>query len=257
MVDLAATRLAGTPGVGDLLVVGPSLGTCAEALWGHCAALCSGFEVVGWDLPGHGRSRPATQPFGIEDLAAAVRDLALAAAGGREVWYAGVSLGGAVGLALALDPGPFSAVAALASAPRIGEPAAWLERADVVRRAGTPVMVAGSAVRWFSPGFADRDPDVVGALLTSLQHADRTSYALACEALSTFDLSAIIDQVKVPVLVATGEHDVVVAPDAVAAAVPGATVHVLAGCGHLPPAEAPSAVASLLADFFTTHRGAR
>jgi acetyl-CoA acetyltransferase len=47
-------------------------------------------------------------------------------------------------------------------------------------------MVAGSAVRWFAPGFADREPAVAGTLLTSLSDTDRESYALACEALASF-----------------------------------------------------------------------
>src|SRR5215216_2330190 len=119
VVELAATRLAGQAGVGDLLVVGPSLGTSVEALWGECASLLGDeFEVVGWDLPGHGRSLPASVAFTVADLAAAVRELR---DDGRNVWYAGISVGGAVGLQLALDPGPFGAVAALATAPKIGD----------------------------------------------------------------------------------------------------------------------------------------
>ncbi|MDQ1630916.1 MAG: 3-oxoadipate enol-lactonase / 4-carboxymuconolactone decarboxylase, partial [Frankiaceae bacterium] len=35
-----------------LLVLGPSLGTSAEALWGDCAAaLEDEFEILAWDLP--------------------------------------------------------------------------------------------------------------------------------------------------------------------------------------------------------------
>ena len=90
-----------------------------------------------------------------------------------------VSLGGAVGLELALYPGPFGAVAVLASAPKIGDAAAWQERAELVRRAGTSVMMSGSAERWFAPGFTDREPVVADALLTSLSETDRESYALA------------------------------------------------------------------------------
>jgi pimeloyl-ACP methyl ester carboxylesterase len=255
VVDIVATRLAGSPHSGNLLVVGPSLGTSVEALWGRAAALCHGFEVVGWDLPGHGRSRPETEPFTVEDLAAAVRELARATAGGRDAWYAGVSLGGAVGFALALDPGPFGGVAALCSAPRIGQPTAWHERADLVRRVGTPVMVAGSSVRWFAPGFTDRDPQTTSALLTSLVDADETSYALACEALATFDVTDCIDQAKVPLLVASGELDDVVAPGDALRSAPGATGAVINGVGHLAPAEDPSAVVALLTDFFTTQRG--
>jgi pimeloyl-ACP methyl ester carboxylesterase len=103
-------------------------------------------------------------------------------------------------------------------------------------------MVSGSAERWFAPGFTDRRPEIAGALLTSLVDADPGSYALVCDALAEFDLSG--HDAKLPLLMAVGEHDPVV---------PRAGIE-LADCGHLPAAEDPHAVATLLKAFF---RGAR
>ena len=183
---LAATRLAGTAAERMLLVVGPSLGTAVGTLWGPCAVQLTGFEVVGWDLPGHGHSRPAAEGFTVKDLAASVRALASSAADGRPAYYAGVSLGGAVAFELGLAPGPFRAVAAVAAASRIGEASSWIERAELVRRAGTPVMVAGSSERWFAPGFLERGGDTAGRLLQTLVDTDDESYSLACEALAEF-----------------------------------------------------------------------
>ncbi|NHA00135.1 alpha/beta fold hydrolase [Nocardioides sp. W3-2-3] len=247
VVEPTATRLAGGPGSPRLLVVGPSLGTSVEALWDRAAALLAaeGYEVVGWDLPGHGRSTPTTEAFTIAGLADAVRRRAEA----RPSFYAGVSLGGAVALEPAVDPGAFRHSACLASAMRIGEPEGWHDRAALVRRAGTPVMVAGSAQRWFAPGFVEREPAVAARLLDGLQHTDAESYARACEALAGFDLSGRLAEARIPLLVAPGEHDEVVTAATAgetAAAAPGTTLRVLAGCGHLPPAEAPAAVVAAL-----------
>lgn len=252
---LTATQLAGSSDARALLVVGPSLGTSVGELWGDAAArLADRFEVVGWDLPGHGRSKPADAPFTVADLAAAVRRIAENAAG-RPAFHAGVSLGGGVALELALDPGSFSAVTCLAGAARFGDPAAWHERAALVRRSGTPVMVAGSSQRWFAPGFLDRDPGVANRLLLSLSDADRDSYALACEALAEFDLRERLSAARVPVLVGPGELDVVITPDLAAETtadrIPRPTWHVFTGCGHLPPAEDPAAVAEVLTATFS------
>lgn len=187
--ELTFTRIAGSPDSIHLLVVGPSLGTSVEALWETTAArLSTHAEVVGWDLPGHGRSVAASSPFTVAELAAAVRRGAAPLVGDRSASYAGVSLGGAVGLHLALDPGVFSHITCIAADARIGDPVMWHERAALVRRAGTPVMVGPSAQRWFAPGFVDRQPHIASRLLDSLSDTDQESYALACEALAAFDL---------------------------------------------------------------------
>jgi len=253
MIKLTATRMAGSAQAAEILIVGPSLGTSVEALWSQCAAMLP-FEVVGWDLPGHGRSGPSPEAFSVSDLADGVRDLAQAAAGGRDAWYAGVSLGGAVGLELALAPGPFDAVAVVASAPKIGDAAAWRERAGLVRREGTAVMLTGSAERWFAPGFTEAMPAVAAALLASLAEADRESYALACEALAAFDLRGRLASRQVPLLIAAGQHDLVVPPEQAQAEMPDVFA-VIRGCGHLPPAEDPAAVADVLAGFFRSAKG--
>jgi pimeloyl-ACP methyl ester carboxylesterase len=245
--ELRLTRLGGAGNGRALLVVGPSLGTSVAALWGRCAhLLADGFDVIGWDLPGHGASRPAAGPFTVAELARTVRAAAAGLAAGRPVAYAGVSLGGAAAFDLAAEPGPFGLLVAVASAPRIGEPAGWYERAELVRRAGTPVMVGPSARRWFAPGFTDRDPSTAGALLTSLAEADRWSYAWACEALAGFDRTGSGGAGTVPLHVVAGEHDPVV-PPATAVRIAATAVRVLPGCGHLPPAEVPDAMAGLLA----------
>lgn len=244
MADLTFTQLSGderTSGAERVLVVGPSLGTGVADLWSRCAALLpASWQVVGWDLPGHGAGAPATTSFTVEDLAAAVRDRATGIAAGRPVSYAGVSFGGAVGFAIAVEPGPFDAVVTLASAPKIGTAQAWRERAAYVRRAGTAAMVEGSAARWFAPGFLDRDPATCSALLLALQHLDDESYALACEALAAFDVRDRISFAPVPLLVAGGEHDVVVTPDQVAVVIPGVA--------HQPTVEDPAATAALITE---------
>ncbi len=237
MDDLTLTLLAGEEDAPRVLVVGPSLGTGVAALWAQCAVLLpDAWLVVGWDLPGHGAGRPATEPVTVDDLADAVRRQAAALAGDRPTAYAGVSLGGAVGFALAADPGPFGAVVTIASAPLIGTPDGWRERAALVRRAGTAALVEGSAARWFAPGFLERDPATGHALLLALQEVDDTSYALACEALATYDARA--RPPLAPLLTVGGAADTVVAPDL--------TDVVLDGVGHLPPTEDPAATAAVV-----------
>ena len=258
---LVPTLLAGSDD-GPTLLVGPSLGTSVRALWSDVAtALAGRATVVGWDLPGHGESPDAADDVTVGDLAAAVAALvgALRAAGdlpAGPLVGAGVSLGGAVTLQAALDqPDLFTGVVALCTAARIGEPTTWLERAETVAAAGTPAMVAGSAQRWFAPGFIERAPEVTTRLLRSLQDADRFGYARCCRALAGYDVRERLGAVAVPVLVVSGADDVVCPPEDgrfLAEGVRRGTLRVLPGVAHLAPVEAPAEVAALLEDFMAS-----
>jgi len=244
------------PGSGPLLVLGPSLGTSVTALWSDCAArLSRDFHVVGWDLPGHGHNTLVGEPFTLAELATGVLALVdgvLAERGetGGRFGYAGDSVGGAVGLQLALDaPERVSAVAVLCSGAQIGEPDGWHDRAALVRASGTPVMVTNAAQRWFAPGFLDRRPEVGATLLHALQEADAEGYAQTCEALAGFDVRDRLGEISTPLLAVAGTLDLATPTaklEQVAARVPDARLVELDDTAHLAPAERPAEVARLL-----------
>ncbi|WP_341393381.1 alpha/beta fold hydrolase [Arthrobacter sp. G119Y2] len=257
---IKASRLSNAGPAAPVLIAGPSLGTAALPLWSRAAAALDTFTVIAWDLPGHGASPAATESFSVADLAAAV---AAMVTGAREagdvaadvpVFYAGVSLGGAVGLQLSLDHGVlFDGIAVLCSGAKIGETGAWEERAETVRVQGTPTQVVGSGQRWFAPGFMDLEPAAAAALLHSLQDADRFSYALCCRALATFDVRGRLPDITVPMLAVAGAEDVVTPPSfaqLIADRVANGTAAVIDDAAHLVPVEQPAATAGLLKDFF-------
>ena len=250
---LAVTEPVGSAGA-PLLLLGPSLGT-STILWeAVIPSLTARFRVAAWDLPGHGASPAATGPFTVADLADAVAGLA-ARLGARRVRYAGVSLGGAVGLELALrHPDLVEAVALLASGAVIGTPAGWHERAAQVRAQSTSSLIVGSAQRWFAPESMTRHPDLSGRLLHALQDADDESYALCCEALAGHDVRARLGRIAAPVLAVWGAHDVVT-PEAsareVADGVRCGRAEGIEDASHLAPVDDPDAVVRLLLDFFT------
>jgi 3-oxoadipate enol-lactonase/4-carboxymuconolactone decarboxylase len=258
-VKLAATVLADAPGR-PLLLLGPSLGTTAETLWGRCCeSLRSDFHVVGWDLPGHGRSAPATAGFTVADLARGVLTLAGEVRPGEPFRYAGDSLGGAVGLQLLLDaPERVTSAALLCTGAKIGEPAGWHERAALVRAAGIESVVAGSIDRWFAPGFVERAPSATEELIGALRATDPESYARACEALAAFDVRGELGRIAAPVLAVAGALDRPAPPaglELIAHGVRDGRLVVLDGVAHLAPAELPDGVAALLDGHFGDSAG--
>ena len=246
------------------LVLGPSLGTASLHLWGPAVPyLKEHFQLIAWDLPGHGESRASTEEFSMGELADAVVTTVEALktdriiADAQKLYYAGVSIGGATALQLAHDhPGTFAALSPICTAAKIGTPEGWKERAELVAAAGTPTVVVGSAQRWFAPGFIEKNPVVSTNLLHNLQDADRFAYAHACGALAGFDLREQLGSINDPLLAVNGAQDQVCPPaDAqfIAEHAPNAQAAVIDTVAHLAPAEDPEATAELLINFFSAH----
>lgn len=240
------------PAEAPLVVLGPSLGT-STILWEDVVPLLAdGYRVSAWDLPGHGAAPAAREPFRVADLADAVAAVAPADA----FLYAGVSLGGATGLELALRHGDrLRGAAILASGAVLGTPEAWADRAAQARAQSTSSLIVGSAQRWFAAESLSRRPELSGRLLHALQDADDESYARCCEALAEYDVRSRLSEIETPLLAVWGESDSV-APEAkaveIADGVRSGRVARVDSAAHLPPAEQPEAVAALLRSFFAS-----
>lgn len=239
-----------------LLVLLPSLGT-TTALWDGVVARLradertAGLRILRIDLPGHGVSPAAREPFTIGELAEAVLAV-VDEAGGGAFHVAGVSLGGAIALELAVaHPDRVRSLVLSCSGARIGTAQSWSERAASVRASGTASLVTGSASRWFAPGFLDRDASGAGArALTSLVDIDDESYAGCADALGSFDRRADLAAIVAPTLAISGEHDAVTTPasmEDLADDVPAGRHVSLDGASHLAVLEEPGTVAELIA----------
>jgi 3-oxoadipate enol-lactonase / 4-carboxymuconolactone decarboxylase len=249
-LHLDLVPLSATAEARPLLVVGSSIGTTARTLWGRVAVLLSArFEIVGFDLPGHGDQPAVTQSWTVEALADAVVH-AVAAHRPGPFHLAGDSIGGAVGLSLAVHHPTSLLTATLAcTGAVIGTPEGWRERAAAVRAHGMAPQVKLSAGRWFAPGFAEREPQRAQALLDSLAATDQESFALACEALGRYDLRDQLPAIRTPLTLIGGTHDVptpIAGLRSIEQKVAGSRLVEL-DVGHQAPAESPAAVAALIA----------
>ncbi|MFF1767539.1 3-oxoadipate enol-lactonase [Streptomyces sp. NPDC058249] len=231
------------------LLLGPSLGT-SSALWDKVAPeLSVTHRVIRWDLPGHGGS--AADLIGPGATVADLADLVLALAdslGVDRFAYAGVSLGGAVGLQLAVHhPERLGSLAVICSSAHFNGSKPWEERAETVRREGLAALAETANARWFTPGFT------VPELVEDHRTADPEAYAACCDALAAFDIRDRLETIGTPTLLIAGREDPATPPAhlrEIADAVPGASLTEIAGASHLAPAERPEAVLAALRGHF-------
>ncbi len=197
-------------GSSKVVILGSGFGTTAEVWDVAQKHFNPEMKYLRFDLPGHGLSPAVNQAFTVEDLADGV--IALAdSLNIKKFCYAGVSLGGAIGLMLALKhPNRVKVVLPICAAPKFGDSQTWLTRAQKVRENGTAQFVEGTRDRWFSKRLQERKSELVEQTLQMLANVDRESYALGCEALANYDITKDLEKINVPVMVIAGELDPVV-----------------------------------------------
>jgi 3-oxoadipate enol-lactonase/4-carboxymuconolactone decarboxylase len=233
----------------ELLVLGPSLGTTIDVWRLTLPDISQHYRVLRFDLPGHGLTPAARSPFTMADLASAVVAL-VDSAGGGLFHYAGVSLGGAIGLHLALEhPERLRSLTVLSTGAVIADPGYWAERASFVRSNGTAAMVTGSSRVWFAPGFSEREPDLAGAALNELTEVDDESYALCCEALAGHDVTGRLHEIQARTLAVASTRDTAT-PEAglrfLSDRITHARFRLIDGAAHLPMLERPGTIARLV-----------
>jgi 3-oxoadipate enol-lactonase len=218
-----------------------SLGLAAE-VWERQSAVLEGQGTIFAEHPGHGGA-PVTDVHQVGDLAAHV----LQAVDGSFT-FVGLSLGGAVGMRLALDvPERIDKLVLVCTSRRFGDPAQWSERAATVREQGLEAIVDAVLERWFTPSFADRARYRNRFLAT-----EREGYARCCDALATWDARGALGEIRSATLVVAGEEDPSAPPEeaaSIAGEIPRARLEVIAGARHLAPVEFADAFNPLLEEF--------
>jgi len=209
-----------------------SIGSTA-AMWEPQLPALRGRRVVKVEHPGHGGA-PVANVQAVDDLAARV----LEQAGTDTFSFVGLSLGGAVGMRLALDaPDRVEKLVLACTSPRFGEPETWYERAATVREHGLEAIAAAVLSRWFTPGFGD-----AGRWREMFLSVDPEGYARCCDALARWDVRDALAEIAAPTLVISASEDPATPPsvgEALASGIPGARFEVLANAAHLANVERP------------------
>jgi 3-oxoadipate enol-lactonase len=240
------------------LVLSNSLGTTLEMWEPQVDAFAKSCRLIRYDTRGHGGSQVTPGPYTFDalgqDVLAVMDTLEIATAA-----FCGISMGGHTGLWLGIHAGArFDALVVCNSAARIGNAAAWNERAATVRGGGSAAMreLADSAPgRWFSEGFVAGQPRVVLRAQAGIANIAPEGYAACCEALATSDLRGEIGRIAIPTLLLAGTFDpvtTVVDAEAMQAAIPGARLATVPS-SHLSNLETPEAFEQAVLPFVAAH----
>ncbi|HEY1330171.1 MAG TPA: 3-oxoadipate enol-lactonase [Actinomycetota bacterium] len=241
-------RVDGPDGAPPLLLSN-SLGS-ALAMWEPQAdALSDRSRVIRYDHRGHGDSPVSPGPYGIEDLGADALAL-LDRLGVSDAHVCGLSLGGLVAMWIATRaPERVRTVTLCCTTAWFGPPDPWLERAAIVRAAGTDAVADTVVGRWFTPAFAAGHPDVIARMRAMIANTPSEGYANCCGVVAGTDLRPDLGSIRAPTLVIAGAQDPAVTPAVaadLAAAIPGARLEVIDPAAHLANVERPDVVTGLI-----------
>lgn len=223
--------------------------------WGPIAQrLRARFDVIAMDMRGHGRSDLITGPVDAYDLAGDAVQV-LDECGVDTCSVVGFSLGGAVAFALTLDhPQRVDKLAVIGTVcgRTAEEQAKARERVEFLRQHGNAALAEVNRERWFTDEFRKAHPEIVDWRVAQVAACDRGSYLYGFTVFATADFADRLHEIRVPTLVATGEHDIAATPRMAALmgeGIPNAQVHVLPHLRHSVLLEAPVKIGELLDRF--------
>ncbi len=219
-VNIADARLAyAVEGAarGDWVVMSSSLGTDRRMWRRQWPALAGDYRVLVYDHRGHGQSTPGsrdtawTMDLLVADVIGLMDALDIDTAA-----FVGLSLGGAVGLGLALEH-PERLSRLVCCSARADAPDAyrnlWRDRARSVSDAGVASVVQATLERWFTEDVRLRHEDLVAEAAAMLEATSPEGYVGAATALTTLNYFERLGEIDVPTLFLAGECDAAIPAD--------------------------------------------
>lgn len=229
---------------GQVLVLSNSLGT-RQAMWDSILPhLKTRFRVLRYDLPGHsGPSEPFDFGGMVSETIELLDELEVSGA-----VFAGVSVGGSIGVAVAAQRPDLVRDLTVVNAPvRQASEQFWFDRADAVERDGLAELAESLWGRWFP----HRTPEAE-AVVADFAALHAGGYAAACRALAVLDIGSDMQHVEARTLIVSTRDDGSVPhenADELAGAIRGATLWQVEHGGHLLPVRRPELVAALIRAF--------
>jgi 3-oxoadipate enol-lactonase len=222
--------------------------------------LAAGFRVLRIDMRGHGGSDPVAGDYTMSALAGDVIRV-LDALGIERAHYIGLSIGGMIGQALAIEHGHRVISAmwcdTLPAAPS-GGAQVWAERIQTVKQANSVQPLAeGTMDRWFTPAFKPRNPGRWKQIYDTVAGTTPAGFLGCAAGIMNFDFVSGLASVRQPVLVVCGDEDQGT-PAAenrrLAGLVANGRYEEIASARHFPNVEHPDQFSRIMLDWLASQR---
>ncbi len=209
------------------------------------ALLSGGFRVLRLDMRGHGGSDPVDGPYTMSQLASDVATV-LDALAIPTVHYIGLSIGGMIGQAFALEHSARVLSAmwcdTMPQTPK-GATQAWADREKIVQDANSLLPLADATVeRWLTDAVKTNNPGRYRQIRDTIVGTTPTGYLGCTAAIQRYNFVPDLPSVKIPVLVVCGADDAGTPPEAnrlIAELVPNGRYEQIADARHFPNVEHP------------------
>lgn len=220
------------------IVLANSLGA-DHSMWDpQIDMLTQRYRVLRFDTRGHGKSDTPPGDWTLADLEGDTLAL-MDALGIEQADYMGLSMGGMVGLGLALRaPDRFGRMV-MADGRADAPPAFctnWDNRIALVREKGLNGIVDATLQTWFTPDWQAANPDQVARVRAMVLGNDPVGYCRCCAALKGLDHLRNLGQISIPLIYVVGDVDKGAAPEvmqAMADATPNSRLEVVAQAAHI------------------------
>jgi len=224
------------------LLLSNGLGTNSNMWSPQMPAFMEYFQVVRYDVRGHGKSMSTPGDYSIALLAHDALGI-LDTLKIDKAYFCGLSMGGMIGQWIgAHAPERLSRMVLSNTGSKLGTVESWNDRIASVHRDGMEGLVEPSLARWLTPMFMERHPEATARIREMMLTTSMEGYIGCCAAIRDMDLTQSTQNIAVPTLVIGGLDDHVTTPgdaNRLAKSINGATLMLLAAA-HLANFERPS-----------------
>lgn len=195
-------------GKSKTIVFSNSLGT-DFSMWNEVAEMIkTDFNILLHDTRGHGQSTNNQTELAIDTLGEDVIELIDTLNIQQELVFCGLSMGGLVGQYVGLHhPKRFAKIILANTAAKIGTAEGWNTRIEQVHTHGLESILDGTAERWFTPEFRQKNQERVQDVIKQFATNSLPGYCANCAAVRDADFRKDVDKITAQVLIIAGTED--------------------------------------------------